>query len=372
MKKVFSILLLGLLVITLSACKENDEIIPDYVMPDYCDFVTDTDITECGLYLTDYLNTLVTLKVYYEDEKYHDEISNIFEEVTNIIILYNNISDKYATYPGYISVKTINDNPTTTHTISPELFELIEFTLENQATVDNLFNAALGPVLTIWHNYREDCNLNGVCEVPEMSDLITANEFTNPDNVILDKDNLTITMSESMSLDLGGVSKGFISGIIVEYINSIEFITGYLLNNGNSNISVGGEHPTRENDKFILAITNPTNVFSYYATVYLAPGDELVTSGDYQQNYFVDDEMYHHIIHTTTLMPERYVRSVSIIYPDAGLADIYSTAIFLMPLNEGITFVNSIVGLEAIWYGMDDIVYFSENFEELYLIELFD
>ncbi len=71
-------------------------------------------------------------------------------------------------------------------------------------------------------------------------------------------------------------------------------------------------------------------------------------------------------------MPEHHSRSVSIITSDAGLADLYSTAIFTMTIPEGLAFVNNIEGLEAIWYGLDDVIYFSENFEDLYLVEQFN
>ena len=69
-------------------------------------------------------------------------------------------------------------------------------------------------------------------------------------------------------------------------------------------------------------------------------------------------------------MPERTSRSVSIITSDAALADLYSTAIFTMTIEDGITFVDSIDGLEGIWYANDDTVHFSENFEEMYLDEV--
>ena len=101
--------------------------------------------------------------------------------------------------------------------------------------------------------------------------------------------------------------------------------------------------------------------------MYLSDGDQLVTSGDYQQYFEVDGEIYHHIISGESLFPDRNSRSISIIYSDPALADLYSTAIFLMTIEEGIIFVDSISNLEAIWYGIDGTIYFSENFETEYL-----
>jgi thiamine biosynthesis lipoprotein len=182
----------------------------------------------------------------------------------------------------------------------------------------------------------------------------------------MNRENLTITMSEFMSLDLGGVSKGYISGVIIDYLDTLD-LNGYLLNNGESNISLGGTHPTRDSGDYLIAVTDPTHQLPYYATVYLGDGDQLVTSGDYQQNFIVDGELYHHIINVETLFPERFSRSVSIVFEDPALADLYSTAIFSMSIEDGILFVDGVDGLEAIWYGIDGTIYFSANFETDYL-----
>ena len=334
-----------------------------------CSVIEDTTTTQCTVNYSQYLHTYIKLKVYYDGDVYNGDVHSIFGNVESIIAEYHELSDKYDNYDGVVNVKTINDNPTAVHTIDQKLFDLIAFTIEHQDEVNNLFNLALGPVLQIWHNYREDCTLNEVCALPSTTELNNANQYTDYNDIILDEENLTITMSENMSIDLGGVSKGYISNVVVEYLDQLNF-SAYLLNNGESNISIGGPHPTRENGKFLLAVSDPTFATFYYATVYLGDGDQLVTSGDYQQYYVVDGALYHHIINPTTLFPERYSRSVSIVTSEAGLADLYSTAIFTMPLDDGIAFVDTIDGLEAIWYGMDGIVYFSENFEANYLAEL--
>jgi thiamine biosynthesis lipoprotein len=340
-----------------------------YYREEGCSVIEGTTTTQCTVNYSQYLNTYIKLKVYYEGDVYNGSVHDIFGNVESILGEYHSLSDKYENYDGYINVRTINDSPTAVHTIDQKLFDLIDFTITHQSEVDNLFNLALGPVLQIWHNYREDCTLNEICAVPSMTELNNANQYTDYNDITLDEENLTITMSENMSIDLGGVSKGYISNIIVEYLDQLNF-SAYLLNNGESNISIGGTHPVRENGKFLLAVSDPTYNTPYYATVYLADGDQLVTSGDYQQNYMVDGELYHHIINPITLNPERFSRSVSIITSEAGLADLYSTAIFTMSIEDGITFVDSIDGLEAIWYGLDDVIYFSENFEANHLAEL--
>jgi len=367
MKKLILGILLLLISLTLASCNKEDE---TSILNTECSLIEGTSYLECDKMWTSYLHTVVTLKIYLPKDTSIDNL-DVYTEVENIISFYNDISDKYFLYDGVTNIKTINDDPTSTHVISEELFDLIEFSLDHQSDVDNLFNIALGPVINVWHNYRENCNQNNVCEVPTLIELEEENQYTNANDIILDRDNLTITMSESMSLDLGGVSKGYLSRIIIAYLDSLE-LNGFLLNNGESNISLGGTHPTREGGDFKIAVTDPTYQLPYYATIYLSDGEQLVTSGDYQQNYEVDEVLYHHIISGDSLFPDRNSRSVSIVHTDPALADLYSTAIFLMTIPEGIEFVDSINGLEAIWYALDGTIYFSENFETEYLDKIYE
>jgi len=335
-----------------------------------CQDITDTDLMQCTrVWSGTYLNTVVKLTLYVEKDITFNT-DEIFANIETTLAYYNIMSDKYKSYDGIMNVYEINKTAGTTVTVDQPLYDLIKFTFDSQEDVVDFYNAALGPVLEIWHDYRDNCLDNSICELPTMTELNDANTLTNPSNIILDDDNHTLTMDEGMSIDLGGVSKGYVSRELIKYLDTLD-VSAYLLNNGESNISIGGTHPVRENGKFVIGITNPENTFDIYATTYLSNGEQLVTSGDYQKYFEVDGTPYHHIIDPITLMPSANSRSVSIITTDPALADLYSTAIFNMSIEDGQTFVNGIDGIEAIWFGIDGTVYFSENFEEDYLVDLY-
>lgn len=336
-----------------------------------CFVVTETTTTKCNISFSQYLNTYITLTVYYDSANMNSEMGTVFTEVENILSDYHELANKYDAFEGVVNVKTINDDPTTTHILDERLFDMIEFSLDHQDEVNNLFNIALGPVLQVWHDYRENCNTISYCAVPELSELQVPDQYTNPDDIILNSTNKSITMSENMSIDLGGISKGYISNVINEYLNTLD-IDGYLFNNGQSNISVGGIHPLRDHEKYILATSDPERASSIdypgFITIRLGDNDQLVTSGDNQQFYMVGDVLYHHIINPNTLYPERFSRTVSIIINgDAGLADLYSTAIFTMSMEDGLAFVNSKDEIEAVWYELDGTITYSTGFEDKYL-----
>jgi thiamine biosynthesis lipoprotein len=43
------------------------------------------------------------------------------------------------------------------------------------------------------------------------------------------------------------------------------------------------------------------------------------------------------------------MRSVTVVAKDSGLADLLSTALFLMPPDEGLTFLEQFPGVDALW-----------------------
>ena len=57
-------------------------------------------------------------------------------------------------------------------------------------------------------------------------------------------------------------------------------------------------------------------------------------------------------------------RSVSIVCEDSGLADALSTALFLLPLEEGKALLES-CGAEAVWVDFESNMFYSDGFEKL-------
>ena len=71
---------------------------------------------------------------------------------------------------------------------------------------------------------------------------------------------------------------------------------------------------------------------------------------------------YHHIIDGETLMPADYFVAVSIICPHSGMGDGLSTALFCMPLEEGMAIIESLDGVEAMWTFEDGTIVKSSGF----------
>ncbi len=170
-----------------------------------------------------------------------------------------------------------------------------------------------------------------------------------------------------MRLDLGGFGKGYVAELITDYLDGIQ--ARYIFNAGASNVKAGGVNPNSTDGFYNVALTTPTIGLStgsnFFAIVKIGADVSIVTSGTYQR-YFIgleDDRIYHHLIDPRTFYPGGDTMSVSVLFEDGGLADIYSTAVFLLGLEAGMAFVNQTAGLEAIWYLEDGTILHSDGLE---------
>ena len=123
-------------------------------------------------------------------------------------------------------------------------------------------------------------------------------------------------------------------------------------------------------DKWGVGIQNPDRTIFDDARVLetiFVTDNSVVSSGDYQRYYIVDGEILHHLVHPETYMPTNYYRQVSIVTPDSGLADFYSTAVFLLPFEESKELVESIDNLEVMWVFPDGTVEVTEGLKDIML-----
>jgi thiamine biosynthesis lipoprotein len=197
-------------------------------------------------------------------------------------------------------------------------------------------------------------------EVPDMELLLAANEFTDINDVIIDKEANTVFLRhEGMSLDVGGIAKGF----------AIEIITQRLLESGlyNFTLSVGGDvrvigQPhSADRDYWGIGMSDPRHIGDMIGVIF-RNDTAVFSSGDYQRYFIADGQRYHHIIDPRTLMPSDRYMSVWVIYPDGGIADMLVTAAFILDIPEAKEMLARFEA-EALWLFADGSIISTDGFD---------
>ena len=315
-----------------------------------------------NMYL-DSFDTVIQLIGYAESEEVFNQQS---EQVHQMYLYLHKLFDNYNSYEdeGIISVYTLNERAAKEPVkVDPILFSLLTYCKSNYTLAQEQVNIAMGSVLRIWHNYREDgLNNPESAKLPPMEELTAATAHMNIDDLILDSENMTVFFAApDMKLDVGATAKGYATEIVAKMLLSGPMPSFLISAGGNVR---AGEAPAAGRKGWGIGIQDPDGaVFGlsdYVEVLYLAD-KSVVTSGDYQRFYTVDGERYHHLIDPDTLMPGTSFRAVSIITEDSGFADLLSTASFLMPYEESRAFIDSLEGVDAIWLFPDGSMQMTEG-----------
>lgn len=275
------------------------------------------------------------------------------------LLFYHQLFDIYNEYEGVNNLKTVNDRAGTVPvTVDKAIIDLLLDCKGYYELTGGKVNVAMGSVLSLWHEARTD----GVRDpanaaLPDPEKLEQAAEHMDLNSVVIDETASTVYITDpEVQLDVGAIAKGWATQRVAEAAPS-----GLLISVGGNVCATGPK--TAEGTPWVIGIQNPDGSGDNLHTVYLREGS-VVTSGDYQRVYSVDGKRYHHIIDPDTRMPSEYWRSVSVVCLDSGLADALSTALFLLPLEQGMALLER-CDAQAFWVDGKGEEYMTPGFEEI-------
>ena len=312
---------------------------------------TGTDIYEAS-YL-ELFDTLTVVKGSAESEEAFEKTARF---VRDELERYHRLFDIYTDYEGMNNLKTVNDMAGIAPVeVDDAVIALLKDCRSYHELTGGKVNVAMGSVLKLWHDVREQgINDPRTAGLPDMAALEQAAEHVSFDSIVIDEAAHTVYITDpEVRLDVGAVAKGWAAQRVAE-----QMPPNMLLSVGGNVCATG---PKTAQTPWVIGIQNPDG--GDYLHTLNVRGGSFVTSGDYQRAYTVDGESYHHIIDPETLMPSRYWRSVTIICDDSGLADALSTALFVLPQEEGQKLLEQ-TGAMAIWVNAQGELYYSPGVEE--------
>ena len=313
-----------------------------------CDFASKGQFSVTYLDLFDTVTTITATAS--SEQDFQTQAQQIYGQLKQ----YHQLFDIYQEYPGINNLKTVNDNAGIAPVeVDEKILSLLEDCQGYYDLTQGAMNVAMGSVLRLWHQSRQAALEDPYLAVlPETAALEEARQHMDMNGLVLDKEKSTVYLADkAMSLDVGAVAKGWAARQVAKTLPE-----GYLLSIGGSVYATG---PKGENTPWVIGIEDPDGG-AYLHKLSLFSGS-VATSGDYQRYFTVDGVNYHHIIDPQTAMPTTRWRSVTVVCSDPGLADVLSTALFILPFEEGKDLANK-THAEAMWLDHTGQRYYTDGF----------
>lgn len=338
----------------LFGCASDDE--PEVVISGASPTTT-TEVNENGLPIAKeptsitetMLHTVVQMQVYHEGvEDVMQEAIDYMAEMETLLSTNVEGSDVYR----------INENAGIEPVeVQPETMEIIKRSIQIAQESDGLFDISIGVLTDLWQIGSDDAR------VPEDSEITEAVNLIDYEKISIDEENMTVMLEEEgMSLELGGISKGYIGSGIVEIFEENN-ITTAIINLG-GNVVVMGTSPSNE-EGWNVGVQDPDEVRGEIVGTQRVINAAIVTSGIYERYLEVDGTKYHHIMDPRTGYPlDNEISGVTVFAPTSFDGDSYSTALFLMGIEEGIEFINSKDGFEVAYVDKEGGVHLSAGIKD--------
>lgn len=280
----------------------------------------------------DLFDTYSYLIVYDISEEDFQQLSSDLHEY---LLRFHRLTDIYTSYDGEpVNLRDLNEQAGgEPMALDPQLIDFLIWCREAWDITGGRVNVAIGPVTALWHEARtialEDPEK---AFLPSDEALQEASRHTDIHKLVLDEEAGTACLTDpDASLDVGALAKGYAGRLAVTFLQE-RGIENFLLCLG-GNVCAFGQPQGTGRDYFIVGIEDPTGEGA--ARTCQVKNSCVVTSGDYQRYFELNGVRYHHIVDPDTLYPASLHHSVTVIHPDSALADLLSTALFLMTAEEG-------------------------------------
>jgi thiamine biosynthesis lipoprotein len=310
--------------------------------------------SSCGLGLErfedtrDKMGTYVNIVIYAHDSAYQKIIEGSYLKIDELSKIASN-------YDPESSISILNKNGFIENA-PKELLEIINLSKSYNETTFKAFDITVEPVLKLW--------AGGLWEKSEEIQKQKIGEtlaLVGSDMIMVDGTSISYE-KKGMEATLGGIAKGYIVDRMIDFIKS-NGIKNALVNAG-GDIATLGSKPTGE--KWIVSLENPDNLEEKIVSFAIS-GEAVATSGNYFR-YFDSKKEVHHIIDPRTGYSANLCISATIIAPNATVADILATSVFVLGPVEGMKLVEKLDGVEALIIDNDRNIFRSSGLDK-YIIE---
>ena len=237
-------------------------------------------------------------------------------------------------------------------TVDKEVFDLVQRSLKISSLTQGAFDITYGSIdKSLWNFDTKMTILPDATTAKQMVKLIDYQK------VILNPNDLTVFLQEKgMRIGFGGIGKGYAAEMAKRLMINEGVEHGIV--NASGDLTTWGNQPNGKPWTIGIADPNHKNQsFSYLNISNMA----IATSGNYEKFVMIGGKKYSHTINPKTGLPVTGIKSVTIIAPNAEIADALATPVTVMGVRVGLDLINQMKGIACIIVDDFDKVFTSKN-----------
>jgi len=236
--------------------------------------------------------------------------------------------------------------------VDREVFDLVRRSLRISEITDGAFDITYGSVdKRLWNFDRS------MTALPDQATARSMVKLINFRNVILDDDKCTVMLKEKgMRIGFGGIGKGYAAEMARALLIKEGVESGIV--NASGDLTSWGTQA--DGKPWTIGIADPGNAHLPFAYMNVT-GLAVATSGNYEKYVTINGKKYSHTINPKTGLPVTGIKSVTIICPNAEIADAMATPVTIMGIKAGINLVNQINHMGCVIIDDNNRIYSSKN-----------
>jgi FAD:protein FMN transferase len=233
-----------------------------------------------------------------------------------------------------------------------EFFDLVQRSIKISEITDGAFDISYGSVdKRLWNFDRS------MTELPDAETARSMVRLINYRNIILDEKERSIMLKEKgMRIGFGGIGKGYAAEMTKALLKKQGVQSGIV--NASGDLTTWGTQA--DGKPWTIGIANPDNAHLPFASLNITDM-AIATSGNYEKYISINGKKYSHTINPKTGLPVTGIKSVTIISPNAEIADALATPVTIMGINAGLNLVNQLKHVECIIIDDQNKIYSSKN-----------
>ena len=223
--------------------------------------------------------------------------------------------------------------------VDREVFELIARSIRISGITQGAFDITYGSVDKRLWNFDQT-----MTALPDPQTAAAMVRLINYRNIQLDERQSTVFLKEKgMRIGFGGIGKGYAAEMARRLLQQRGVESGIV--NAAGDLTAWGRQPNGK--AWTIGIADPGAARHPFSTLEITDM-AVATSGNYEKYLLIDGKRYSHTIDPKTGLPVQGIKSVTIICPNAEIADAMATPVMIMGTKVGLNLVNQLKGIACI------------------------